>query len=310
MSSRRGIVAMPRPSISSTNRSNRYSASLGPGPASGWYWTVAPGTSSSAQPLDGAVVEVDVGQLGGAEVGLPADRLVALDRRRAVGAEHGEAVVLAGDLGPAGGQVLDRVVGAVVAERQLVGLKPDRAAQQLVAEADPVHRELADELRGRSRRCSRARPGRPGRWRGTPHRARWRAAAPRSRCRGAARRSRPRRGGCATIERLTPVSIIAIRGPGPARRRSSDKRSAAGVTSRARSRPVIGGSAAISSRASVLGDVAPGTAPPRIAPGVADVAHERARVEVGDRGNACVGQPSSASPAPRPGRRRGRLRRA
>ena len=36
--------------ISSTKRSNRYSASCGPGPASGWYWTVAPWTSRSARP--------------------------------------------------------------------------------------------------------------------------------------------------------------------------------------------------------------------------------------------------------------------
>ena len=98
------------------------------------------------QALDRAVVEVDVGQLGGAEVGLPAHRLVVVDRPRAARAEHREAVVLAGDLGAAGGQVLDRMVGAVVAERQLVGLQADRAAQQLVAEADPVDRQLADQL--------------------------------------------------------------------------------------------------------------------------------------------------------------------
>src|SRR5947209_3594942 len=50
------------------------------------------------QALDRAVIEVDVGQLGGAEVRLPAHRLVAVDRPRAVGAEHGKPVVLAGDL--------------------------------------------------------------------------------------------------------------------------------------------------------------------------------------------------------------------
>ena len=43
-------------------------------------------------------------------------------------------------------EVLDRVVGAAVAERQLEGLQADRAAQQLVAEADAAHRPLADEL--------------------------------------------------------------------------------------------------------------------------------------------------------------------
>src|SRR5579875_3717496 len=85
-----------------------------------------------AQPeaLDRAVVEVDVGELGGAELGLPAHRLVVLDRARPARAEDGEPVVLARDLGPAGREVLDRVVGAVVTERELVGLEPDRAAEQ------------------------------------------------------------------------------------------------------------------------------------------------------------------------------------
>ena len=98
-----------------------------------------------SEPLHGAVVEVDVRQLGGPEVGLPAHRLVVFDRLGPARSEHGEAVVLAGDLGPARGQVLDRVVGAVVAEGQLVGLEADRPAEQLVAEADAVYRELADQ---------------------------------------------------------------------------------------------------------------------------------------------------------------------
>ena len=168
----------------------------------------------------------------------------------------------------AGGQVLDRVVGAVVAERQLVGLQADRAAEQLVAEADPVDRQPADAARGRCRRCSRARPGRPGRWRGTPRRGR-----PASSCVAAVgarvqrRRSRraPRR--FSRIERLTPVSIIAIRtvraAAGPVGVQQHER--PAGLTSRARSRPAIGGSAAISARASALGDRA-GNTPPRIAP--------------------------------------------
>src|ERR1700750_75499 len=45
--------------------------------------------------LHGAVVEVEEGQLGGAEVGVPADRLVGVDRLLAVGAENREAMVLA-----------------------------------------------------------------------------------------------------------------------------------------------------------------------------------------------------------------------
>ena len=75
------VVAPSGIRTASRKRSNRYRLSCGPGPASGWYWTVAPGTSSSVEPLDGAVVEVHVGQLGGAEVGLPAHRLVGVDAR-------------------------------------------------------------------------------------------------------------------------------------------------------------------------------------------------------------------------------------
>ena len=37
------------------------------------------------------------------------------------------------------------MVGAAVAEGQLVGLQADRLAQQLMAEADPPHRPLADD---------------------------------------------------------------------------------------------------------------------------------------------------------------------
>src|SRR3954454_21142866 len=68
------------------------------------------------EPLDGAVVEVEVRELGGAAVGLPADGLVGVDGLLPRRAEHGEAVVLRGDLHAAGLEVLDRVVGAAVAE--------------------------------------------------------------------------------------------------------------------------------------------------------------------------------------------------
>src|SRR4051812_25586182 len=40
----------PTHPTSSKNRSNKYTASCGPGPASGWYWTVAPGTSFNTNP--------------------------------------------------------------------------------------------------------------------------------------------------------------------------------------------------------------------------------------------------------------------
>src|SRR5881396_1054716 len=50
------------------------------------------------QALDRAVVEVQVGQLGGAEVGLPADRLVAVDPGLAGRPLNREAVVLRRDV--------------------------------------------------------------------------------------------------------------------------------------------------------------------------------------------------------------------
>src|ERR1700694_1360694 len=52
------------------------------------------GDVEQLEALDGAIVEVDVRELGGAEVGLPAHGLVARDRALAAGAEHREAVVL------------------------------------------------------------------------------------------------------------------------------------------------------------------------------------------------------------------------
>src|SRR6185436_2092194 len=88
------------------------------------------------QPLDGPVVEIQLLELGGAEVRLPPHRLVPVDRPLPARAEHREAVVLRGDLDPAGLEILDRVVRAAVAERQLVCLEADRAAEELVAEAD------------------------------------------------------------------------------------------------------------------------------------------------------------------------------
>ena len=202
-------------------------------------------------------------------------------------------MVLTGDLGAPGGQVLDRVVGAVVAEGQLVGLQPDGAAQQLVAEADPVHRQLADELAHRVRRCSPARPGRRGRWRGRSRRGRWRAAAPALAVHGCSSTVAPRSRRLRTIDSLTPVSIMAIRGPPLAL--DPDDHARSGVTSRARSRPLMAGSAAISSRASSAPTRA-GKHPAAHRAGVADVAHERARVEVGDGRDACVASASPATP--------------
>src|SRR4051794_26354928 len=102
------------------------------------------GDVEQREALDGAVVEVQVRQLRGAEVGLPPDGLVGVDRLLSAGAEHREAMVLRGDLDAAGLEVLHRVVAAAVAERQLEGLQAHGPAQQLVAEADPERRALAD----------------------------------------------------------------------------------------------------------------------------------------------------------------------
>src|SRR4051794_38064249 len=76
------------------------------------------GDVEERQPLHRAVVEVEVRQLRGAEVRLPAHGLVGVDRLLATRAEDGEAVVLRGDLDAAGLEVLDRMVGAAVAERE------------------------------------------------------------------------------------------------------------------------------------------------------------------------------------------------
>src|ERR1700689_1188807 len=70
------------------------------------------GDLEQLESLDGAVVEVDVRERSRAEVGLPAPRLVAVDRAPAARPERGEAVVLRGDLDAPGLQVADGMVGA------------------------------------------------------------------------------------------------------------------------------------------------------------------------------------------------------
>src|SRR5271167_5218204 len=50
------------------------------------------------EPLDGAVVEVDVGQRRHAEARLPANRLVGVDRVRPAWTDGREAMILRGDL--------------------------------------------------------------------------------------------------------------------------------------------------------------------------------------------------------------------
>jgi hypothetical protein len=93
-----------------------------------------------------------------------------------------------------------------------------------------------------------------------------------------------------TIDDLMPVSIATIVGPSPAP--TSVIRS--GLTSRARSRPLIAGSASISARASSSGSE-PGKTPPRIAPR-SRMWRTRARVST----PVIAGTPQSASQSSHP----------
>src|ERR1039457_6914159 len=111
-----------------------------------------------AEALDHAVIEVDVGDLGGPEVGAergarggtvlawpPFGTLLARQAFGAVGQGHREAVIVAGDLHLAGGQVLDRLVHAAVPEPELVGPQAESPAQDLAAQADAKHRDAPGE---------------------------------------------------------------------------------------------------------------------------------------------------------------------
>src|SRR5690348_3585202 len=91
------------------------------------------GDLAKRQALHGAVVEVDMGQFGRSVFGLPTNGFIRFDGRRSVWGKDRKAVVLAGDLDCGRDQVLDWVVGAVVAERKLVGLEADGAAKELVS---------------------------------------------------------------------------------------------------------------------------------------------------------------------------------
>src|SRR5882724_3452848 len=84
-----------------------------------------------AQALTRPVVEVDVGWFPAA----------AGER----GGVHGEAVVLRGDLHARGREVAHRMVGAVVAERQLVRAAAGGEPDDLVAEADAEDRHAPEQ---------------------------------------------------------------------------------------------------------------------------------------------------------------------
>src|SRR4051794_10752348 len=121
-SSRRGTGQLPDEVVEEADRVVRA------GPGLGVVLDAAGRDVEQADALDRAVVEVDVRELGLAEVALQA--LTGLST-------HREPVVLRGDGDPSRAQVLHGVVGPAVAERQLEGLKADGAREQLVAEADP-----------------------------------------------------------------------------------------------------------------------------------------------------------------------------
>ena len=63
---------------------------------------------------------------------------------------HHKIVVLGSDLDLPGLKVHDRLVIAVVPELEFCGLPAERLPDHLVPEADPEHRDLADELADRS----------------------------------------------------------------------------------------------------------------------------------------------------------------
>src|SRR5207302_4894385 len=100
----------------------------------------AAGHLEQLEPLDRAVVQVHMRERRRAEIGLPAHRLVGVDRARAARTERGESVILGRDLDAPRLQVLDRMVRSAVPERQLERLEADRAAQQLMPETDPPYR--------------------------------------------------------------------------------------------------------------------------------------------------------------------------
>ncbi len=125
--------------MSLTKSSNRYCESCGPGAASGWYCTQKAGTIAVAEAFQRLVVQVHVRQFD----------VVGVERIRV----HREAVVVRGDLDLVGDLVQHRMIGAAVAELQLVGLAAERQAQDLVPQADAEDRDLARAA------CAPAPPG-------------------------------------------------------------------------------------------------------------------------------------------------------
>ena len=165
-------VLAPRhagPSISSQNSVNRPAASCGPGAASGWYWTLNAGASSSRRPSTTPSLRLTcVIWAGPKSVSkTPPGQFIA----SAGWQRHREAVVVAGDLHLAGADVLHGLVHAAVAEAQLVGAKAERPAEHLAAQADAEHRRAGREHAAHGiHRVADRRRDRPGRWRKTRRR--------------------------------------------------------------------------------------------------------------------------------------------
>ncbi len=104
--------------------------SCGPGEASGWCCTEKTGLPVTREAAIGAVEQRNVSFFNAFRQRLRVDR---------------EAVVHRDDLDLAGGVVLDRMVGAVMALMHLLGLGAERQRQHLVAEADAEDRDVGVE---------------------------------------------------------------------------------------------------------------------------------------------------------------------
>ena len=72
------ITTSHQPFIISTNRSNMYMLSHGPGEASEWYWIVSSGSREALEPLDGAIVQVLVADLYAVRQAFAVDRVAVV----------------------------------------------------------------------------------------------------------------------------------------------------------------------------------------------------------------------------------------
>ena len=234
----------------SASRSKKGSASSGPGEASGWNWTLAKPSPASPSQVPSFSETCEMSPLG----------------------DHREAVVLHGHEHAAGLDVAHGMVRAAVAERELERLVAEREPEQLVAEADAEERDRGRAARGSSRSGRRTSAGSPGPF-ADQHDARVgledRVRVPRRRARRSA--STPvaasRRGIELFDAEVDDDDARARRRPSTAR--SSTARAASGL-------PSMNGSASARSRQLLDRRVAERAAQHAA---VADLAHERARVD-------------------------------